>query len=313
MAQSTPAHLTRGYVAAIFAAVFLSATAIFIRHLTLTYQLPALVLAFWRDVFVVLTLLPVFALARPHLLRVSRQHLPYLVIYGFVLALFNSMWTLSVALNGAAAATVLAYCSTGFTVLLGWLLLKERLNWGKLLAVSLTLGGCVLVSGAITREAWAINLGGILAGVLSGLCYAGYSLMGRSAAQRGLNPWSTLIYTFGFAAVFLLLVNLNPGGQIPGAASRPADFFWLGRAWVGWGILFLLAAIPTVGGFGLYNISLTHLASSVTNLIVSTEPVFTAITAYLLLGERLTGIQVAGSLLILGAVIFLRIYEGRQG
>ncbi|HNT55980.1 MAG TPA: DMT family transporter [Anaerolineaceae bacterium] len=311
MSPSTPAHLTRGYIAAVFAAVFLSATAIFIRHLTLVYHLPALVLAFWRDVFVVVTIAPVLALSRPHLLRVPPKQIPYLVVYGLVLALFNSMWTLSVALNGAAAATVLAYCSTGFTALLGWLLLKEQLNWGKLLAVALTLGGCVLVSGAITREAWAINLGGILAGVLSGLCYAGYSLMGRSAAQNGLNPWSTLLYTFGFATVFLLLVNLIPNGVIPGAASLPADLLWLGDAWAGWGVLFLLAAIPTVGGFGLYNISLTHLASSVTNLIVSTEPVFTAITAYLLLDERLTGIQIAGSLLILGAVVFLRIYEGR--
>ena len=49
---------------------------------------------------------------------------------------------------------------------------------------------------------------------------------------------------------------------------------------------------------------------SVANLIATLEPVFTAIIAYILLGERLSGIQIIGSLLILGGVVFLRIYEG---
>jgi drug/metabolite transporter (DMT)-like permease len=41
------------------------------------------------------------------------------------------------------------------------------------------------------------------------------------------------------------------------------------------------------------------------------EPAFTAAIAYVLLGERLNGIQIAGSVIILGGVVFLRIYEGR--
>ena len=62
---STSANLARGYPIAVVAAAFLSTTAIFIRHLTQTYQVPALVLALWRDVFVALTLLPVSGAALP--------------------------------------------------------------------------------------------------------------------------------------------------------------------------------------------------------------------------------------------------------
>ena len=307
---SNSSHLTRGYIFALLAAAILSTTAIFIRHLTQAYALPALVLAFWRDIFVVLTLLPVLGLLHPHLLRLKRRNLFYLMAYGLVLAFFNAMWTLSVAFNGAAVATVLAYCSAGFTALLGWWLLKERLDWVKLLAVALCLGGCALVAGALNLAAWQSNLIGILTGILSGLGYALYSLMGRSASQRGLNPWTTLIYTFGSATVVLLLVNLLPGGILPGAATRPADLFWLGDALAGWGFLFLLAAGPTVLGFGTYNVSLTHLSSSVANLIVTLEPAFTAVTAYFLLGERLNGPQIFGSLLILAGVVLLRVYDG---
>jgi drug/metabolite transporter (DMT)-like permease len=302
-------HLTRGYTIALVAAAILSTTAIFIRHLTETYHIPALVLAFWRDVFVVLTLVAALGLLRPALLRVERRHLPFFVAYGLVLALFNSLWTLSVEQNGAAVSTVLAYCSAGFTALLGWWLLKEPLHWTKLLAVAVCLGGCVLVSGAFDPAAWQSNVLGILTGVLSGLGYAGYSLMGRSASQRGLNPWSSLLYTFGFAALFLLAFNCLPPGLLPGTATQLSDFLWLGDAWAGWGVLFLLGALPTVGGFGLYNVSLTHLPSSVAQLVVTIEPAFTAVTAYILLNERLTAVQVAGSLLILAGVVFLRVSE----
>ncbi len=301
----------RGYTIAFLSAVILSTTAIFIRYLTEHYDMPPLVLAFWRDVFVTITLVLVLGWVRPALLRAGRDHARYLTAYGFVLAIFNSLWTLSVAQNGAAVATVLAYSSTGFTVLLGWWVLSERLDWAKVLAVVLVMGGCTLVSEALEPDVWQSNVLGIVTGVLSGLSYAIYSLMGRSASQRGLNPWTTLLYTFGIASVFLLALNALPDQVLPGTASRPADLWWLGDALKGWGVLILLAAGPTVLGFGLYNLSLKALPSSIANLIVSLEPASTAVIAYLLLGERLSRVQVAGSLILLGSVIFLRVYEGR--
>ena len=309
--ESQSTNLTRGYLTALVSAAILSTTAIFIRYLTETYQMPALILAFWREVFVSLSLLPILGLVSPRLLRIDRKHLLFLIAYGLVLAFFNSLWTLSVSLNGASVSTVLAYCSAGFTALLGWWFLKERLDWGKILTVFLTLGGCVLVSGALDPAAWTANVLGILTGVLSGLAYAGYSLMGRKASQNGLNPWTTLLYTFGFAALFLLITNLVLGASLPGAAKQPEELMWLGNQAAGWGILLLLAIGPTLAGYGLYNVSLVDLPSSVANLVVTIEPVFTTAIAYFLLNERLNFREVLGSLLILGGVIFLRIYEGR--
>ena len=48
MTHSPSSDLTRGYTAALGAAALLSTTAVFIRYLTVTYKIPALVLAFWR-------------------------------------------------------------------------------------------------------------------------------------------------------------------------------------------------------------------------------------------------------------------------
>jgi len=307
----SPQTLSRGYTIAVLSALLLSTTSIFIRYLTQTYQIPSLVLALWRNVFVVIVLLTVLSIVRPGLLRTKRRHIPYLVLYGLALALFNSLWTLSVNYNGASVATVLAYSSVAFTTVLGWWFLKEGLGWIKAAAVLLSLGGCVLVSGALEQNNWGLNLVGILTGILSGLFYAIYSLMGRSASNRGIQPWTTLLYTFGFAVVFLFIINILPFNP-PGAAEDMSDLVWLGKEYTGWGLLFLLAAVPTLGGFGLYNISLSYLPSSVANLILTTEPVFTAVIAYALLDERLNGMQILGSLLILAGVVLLRIYGNQR-
>jgi len=304
-------NMNRGYGIALISALILSTTAIFVRYLTQTFSLPPLILAFWRELIVALTLLIVFLAAFRHLLKVRSSDLPILLLYGLTLAVFNALWTVAVAMNGAAVSTVLVYTSTAFTAILGHWLLKERLAWIKIVAVFISLGGCVLVSGALDRSAWISNGLGILTGILSGLSYAVYSLMGRAAGKRGINPWTTLLYIFGIAALILLILNLCFGKFLPGAAVHLKDFLWLGDSIKGWGILFLLAAGPTVVGFGMLNISLARLPASVVNLIVSLEPAFTTIIAYFFLSERLSGLQIAGSLMIMVGVVFVRLEENR--
>lgn len=167
--------------------------------------------------------------------------------------------------------------------------------------------GCLFVSGATNPTAWQANTLGILTGLLSGLLYAIYSLVGRIATQRRLNPWTTLFYSFLFAAVILLFINLLPFDTLSATASSPSEIFILGTQWRGWLLLLLLAAGPTLLGFGLYNISLGLLASSTANLILTLEPVLTGLTAYFLLGERLSAMEFFGSGLILSALILLRL------
>ena len=126
-----------GYAIGLCAAAILATTGVIIRYLSVTYHLPALVMAFWRDLFVVVTLVPVLAVFHRGRLRAPLALLPYLAAYGFVLAVFNVLWTLSVTINGAAIATVMAYCSCAFAVFLGRWLLKEPLTPAKLLATAL--------------------------------------------------------------------------------------------------------------------------------------------------------------------------------
>jgi drug/metabolite transporter (DMT)-like permease len=302
-------RLTKGYLIALVATAFWSTTGVFIRYLTETYRLPPLVLAFWRELFVCTALAAALALVAPSRLRVDRRHLWFLFAYGFVLSIFNSLWTVSVALNGAAVATVLAYGSPAITAIAGWRLFGERLDSVKVVAVVLGVIGCTFVSGAYTPSAWQVNPWGITTGLLAAVTYAGYSLMGKAAAHRQIYPWTSLLYTFAFAAPFLLVYNVVPG-WLPGVPKSPS-LMWLGSSWVGWGVLVALAVGPTIGGYGLYAVSLTYLPASVANLIATLEPSMTAVLAYLFLHETFTTPQLIGSGLIIGGVIILRIGEGR--
>lgn len=303
--MQSPASTTKGFLLVLGSAAILSVTAVLIRILTIDYEMPALVLAFWRDAIVSGSLALVLLFFNRRIFRVSRRNLLYLIIYGFSLSLFNSIWTTSVVLNGAAVGTILIYCSGAFSVGLGYLFLKEPLTILKILAVVLSLAGCVFVANAHQASAWQSNTFGIIVGIGSGLLYACYSLLGKSAVNRGLNPWTTLLYSFGFAAVFLLIYNLLPFKVFPGTAETPAELFMLGRQWQGWGYLVALAAGPTLVGFGLMNMSLVYLASSVSNLVLAVEPVFTAIIAHFWLGESYTWVQIFGSILILISIVVL--------
>lgn len=297
--------LTKGYVIASIAIALWSTTGILIGYLITDYHMPPLLLAFWRNLFVCAALVPALYLIRRSLLRIDRTRFRFYAIYGLILAMFNSVWTISVQGNGAAVATVLAYSSAGFTAVLAWWFFKEQLRLPKITAVILSLLGCVLVSNAYSPEMWNLNPVGIITGITSGMLFAGYNMMGKEAAKRGLNPWTSLLYSFAFGTVFTLVINILAvlpgllGGTSLVAALSPQ--LPLG----GWLVLIILSFIPTVLGFGLYNTSMNYLPASTASLLATAEPAITAVLAYIFLGEQMTVIQAMGSLLILSGVVIV--------
>jgi drug/metabolite transporter (DMT)-like permease len=296
---------SRGYLICLAGTVIWSTTGILIRYLTENYKLPSLVLAFWRDAFVSITLAVVLAAFRPALLRAGFKHLRWLALYGFVLAVFNTLWTVSVAMNGAAVATVVVYSAPVFITVFGWRLFGERLTFFKIGLVLLSLLGCVFVSGAYMPEVWQVNPLGTAVALLSSLSFAAYSMFGKASAQRGLNSWVTLLFAFAFASLFLLGFNLI--ADLRAGVQTLPHLFWLNGSAGGWGVLLLLAVGPTIGGYGLYTLSLSYLPASIASLIATLEPPLTTLMAYLFLGERLTSPQWLGAALILGSVIILRL------
>ena len=306
--MKSSSQLSRGYVIALTATVIWSTTGIIISYLGKTYSLPSLVLAFWRDLFVSFGMaVGLLVFSRP-LFQLDRKHWGFMVWYGLTLAIFNSMWTFSVQYNGAAVATVMAFSSPAMTAILSRIVLKEQFSRIKIVSILLSLAGIIFVSGAYDPAAWNLNPLGIIFGLLSGLLFAIYNLEGKHASDTHIDSWTALLYSFAWATVFLFFFNLGNDLFLTGKGAF-ADLLWLGDSVSGWGLLFFLGVAPTLGGFGLYTLSIRYLSPTTSNLIATLEPAFTAIWAYFLLNEVLTGTQLFGGLLVLMGVVLLRFGE----
>lgn len=303
--MKTSSQLSRGYIIALIATVIWSTTGIFISYLSKTYSLPSLVLAFWRDLFVSLGMFVGLLIFSRALFYFDRRHWRFMVLYGLTLAIFNSMWTFSVQYNGAAVATVMAFSSPPMTAILSRIVFKEKFSRIKIISIILSFAGIIFVSGAYDLAVWNLNPLGIIFGLLSGLLFAVYNLEGKHASDAHIDSWTALLYSFAFATIFLLFFNLGNDLFITGKAPF-ADMLWLGSSFAGWGILFFLGVAPTLGGFGLYTLSIRYLSPTTSNLIATLEPAFTAVWAYLFLNEVLSGVQLFGGALVLTGVILLR-------
>ena len=298
---------SRGYLIALIATVLWSTTGPFISYLSKTYALPSLVLAFWRDLFVTFGMLVgllVFSRSRFHL---DRSRWKFMVFYGLTLAVFNSMWTFSVQFNGAAVATVWAFSSPAMTAILSRIVYKERVSWIKAISIGLSLVGMVFVSGAQDLATWQLNAAGIMFGALTGFCFAVYNLEGKHASDEHIDSWTALLYSFAIATFFLFFFNLS----MDLFSGKPAfsEMLWLGDSVSGWGILFFLGVAPTLGGFGLYTLSMRYIPATSANLVATLEPVLTAVWAYFFLSEMLNLSQILGGVLIVAGVILLRTSE----
>jgi drug/metabolite transporter (DMT)-like permease len=296
---------SRGFVIALVATIIWSTTGPLISYLSKTYTLPSLVLAFWRDLFVSFGMflgLLVFSRAR---FLLERAHWKFILFCGLTLAIFNALWTFSVQYNGAAVATVLAFSSPAMTAVLSYLLFKETFSRVKIFSIALSFIGTILVSGAADPSAWKLNPAGIIFGLLTGLFFAIYNLQGKVATDKQIDSWTALLYSFASATFFLFFFNIANDLFI---SHQPAltDLFWLKDSISGWGILFFLGVAPTLGGFGLYTLSMRYLSPTISNLIATLEPVFTAVWSYLFLSEIMSGMQLGGSLLLLLGVVLLR-------
>jgi drug/metabolite transporter (DMT)-like permease len=277
-------------------------TGILISYLLRNHPIAPMTLALWRDLATSSGLALVLLAFRRDALRVARRDAAFLSLYGASLTLMNVSWTLSVAWNGAAVSTVLVYSSPGITALAARFVFGERLNAIRVLAFAGSLIGCVFVARANDPAQWNLNAAGITAGLVSAVSFTAFSMMGKAASHRSIDPWTAMLAVFAFAAVALLpIASLT----LPSSGAS-ASLLSLGARWDGW-LLLLLLVFPTLGGYGLYTVSLAYLPTGTANLIATLEPVLTTIWAYFLLGESLDAMQSLGGALIIGSVAALHL------
>ncbi|WP_421900049.1 DMT family transporter [Maridesulfovibrio sp.] len=287
-------------------AALISLVGIFIKIMVVDYAQPILVVTFWRNLFVCTILMAGLRIFKPHKLKFERENIGLLAVYGAVLTGLNGIWGGSVYFNGAGVSTVLVYVSVPITVLAQWALGGEKPNLRILPSILFCLLGCALVCGIQGVSDFSLTPIGMFLGLLSAVFFSAYALLGRECTKRGLSSFSIMMHVFGIAAVYMLILNLFVQGMIPGTAPNPAAILMPGVDWKGWACILTLAIGPSMTGWTLITASLNHLSPSVVNILLTVEPMMTALVAIPVLGEYMTLEQWGGCFLVIIGVIVLK-------
>lgn len=236
-------------------------------------------------------------------LWIKDRHLPTFHLYdiwcfvgtGILNQLFFCLcYYTAIPVIGVSLASVLMYTSPAFAILLSAVLFHERINSRTIVALFLTLSGCVIVSG-IWDRGHAIPVVGLLLGLGSGLTYALSGIFNKFALQRGYSSETISFYTFLFCAL----------GSIPLAIAQPlptlsgAEFLSAGKNLLGMSLL--CGIFPTF----LYATGLKKVAPGRASLFTSSEPAVATLLGVLVYHEELTLYMVLGILLIISAVTLL--------
>ncbi|MDD3827818.1 MAG: DMT family transporter [Anaerolineae bacterium] len=294
-ATSQPAPKQRldpaGVVAVLAASAAWGTSGIFLKFVTLEGDVSALALAFWRDLTSFAVLVIALGILRPAWLRVPRTKLRWLIAMGVSLGIFHVFWNVAVMLNGAAVATVQQAGMPAIVALVAWLLWGEALTWQKIVAILLTFAGTVLVSGLDALGQAQLSLQGLFIGLAVPAMYAAWTLFGKKA-RGDHNPMTTMTYAFGIAALVLLPLQFFTEQPFPVSGKT---LLWF-AAFVG---------IATVPAFPTYTWGLGKLPASVASILAMSEIAFVALYATVLLGERLTALQMVGAGLVIVGVLIL--------
>lgn len=111
-------------------------------------------------------------------------------------------------------------------------------------------------------------------------------------------------YIAGNVALMLtaLQIAVSAIASLIPALFLEGDYVLTSTSMTAWGIIIYLAIACTLAGFALQNFALTRIAPRTVSLIQCTCPVATAFFSYVLLGEKLSMLGMAGAMLILACV-----------
>lgn len=215
-----------------------------------------------------------------------RQSWLKLAIIGVVgLAMTTMFYNESLARIDASLAIVLLFQFTWITILLESIRRRAWPKRSEWLAIVVIAAGTVLAVGLLEHDFSQINSTGVMYGILSAITYSLFFFLTDFVSPE-LDSISKSSVMSTASLVFVTLIHF------------PTDFAWSdGFSIIGWGLL--LGLVNTVIPFICFNAGIPRLGGGVAALLGSMELPAAVVTAFLLLGEPLTGWQASGILLIL--------------
>lgn len=242
---------------------------------------------------------PCFALlsrwrGEPPLRQLRPQQWSWLVILGLTQGAYQFTYLGAVSHAGAGLATLVALCLAPVVVgIVAVPLLGEHLTLRLLTALAgAVIGTFLLVHGDHPAVAEVHRLSGIVLALVAAFVYAAFTLLSRHLAG-GIGPFQTAFICFLVGALSLLPGSLGQG-QL-GALTRLSVYQG--------GLIVYLGLITTCAAYICFFQGMRHTSATASSIIVTLEPLFAAVLAWVLLGEQLDGLGILGAGLMTLAVL----------
>lgn len=295
---SSESAALRGVLLIVMAALFWGTTGVTARYLFTETDLQPLTLALLR----LWIAFPCFYLLmrrewrrlpsdqKPHL---SRSILLALLALGVFQGAYQGTYMLAVDLTSAGIATLIALCvSPVLVLLLAAPLLGEKPGWITVLALLGALSGTLLLVAGDLEVSGQLRLAGILVALLAALIYAGFTLTSRFAAG-GAPVFTTAFICFLTGALVLLPVVWLQDG-----------FAGLGQLGLtGWLLVVYIGLVPTCLGYLCFFTGMKTTSATTSSIIMTLEPMFVALLAWLWLGEWLGTLGLIGTAVLVVSVL----------
>ena len=201
-----------------------------------------------------------------------------------------ALWNWSLLLTSVAASTLEASLAPIVVIFFAWLRWGERPSAAFMGATALAFVGMLLIVSPKFGQGGSAFLGDVL-GLGTACFFAAYILaVARLRARYGAG-----VVMFNSTVIFTVLL-------LPLALTQ--KFF--PHTLSGWAIVAGSALAAQVLGQGLIAYALAHLRPTFSSLGLLVQTLGAVVSAWLVLGERLSVVQIAGALVIVGGIALAR-------
>ncbi|HEX9496534.1 MAG TPA: EamA family transporter [Candidatus Limnocylindria bacterium] len=236
--------------------------------------------------FLALTL----AFRRRDLLTIERADLPWLALFGLLgVMAVQLVYYQAIQRIPLGVALVIEYTAP-LLILAYWRLRGRHVGLGLWIAGLLTILGCYFVVGAYDAQLRQVNAEGALLATLDAVILAAYFLLAERLVHK-YSSWALLCAGFGTAALAWCVVR--PPWTLPwsilGGELGPYVL----------GVVIIATVVPYLFSVGAVRL----IPAARVGLTSTSEPVIAAVAAWLLIGQSLEPLQVAGGLVVVAGIV----------
>ncbi|MGE5628270.1 MAG: DMT family transporter [Solirubrobacterales bacterium] len=284
--------MKKGYIYSISSAILFGTAGLFVKMAHST-GLDSISLLTVQYMFAVTMMFAGALIKNPSLMKVNKSDLFHLAVLGVVGNTFMTIfYYIAFEYLPVAMVTMLLYTYPVMVMIYTWIFEKQILNIRKFIAIIIAFIGCLLALDIIGGN-FIYSLTGIIFGLLSAVFY---SFMNIYSEKRLMNVGSFAInaYSTLFSLIALIFYRLPDIITTRSISSNSLMY------------IVILAVFCEILPLTLLYAAIKHIGSLKVSLIGNLEIPTAIFSAFIFLNEKISMVQLAGSVMIIYSVFLIR-------